>query len=147
MAVTAAIVFGQTGLLRNLTGGPSSSGTTGESVYLEQLKEGDCIRDITPADSGDAVTRVDCSKKHLDEVYAIFDLPQRRWPGETVVERGADQGCNDRFAPYVGKSEDDSDLEISEYYPLEETWSADHRVICILEIPGDSTGTMRGSGR
>jgi hypothetical protein len=145
IAVVCGTVLGLTILVATHERSPSSA--SGVKTYYQDLKAGDCVRDMESLDSQGRVTRVDCSRRHIDEVFASFELPHQHWPGTSAVNRSADDGCRRRFGAYVLTPLDTSDLDWGDYVPVKESWNADRTVVCVLELGGYSTtGSLQGSG-
>jgi hypothetical protein len=118
------------------------------------LSVGDCFNGWTPTYEHSEVEDVDvvsCSKSHISEVYAEFELTGSSWPGElSVIERSED-GCWTRFAPFVGIEYEDSEWYISTFYPTQDSWNKvdDREVICLLgtEYDEPTIGSARGTRR
>jgi hypothetical protein len=79
-------------------------------------------------------------------VYAVFDLPAGRFPGERMSEGAADRRCFREFRSYVGIPYDSSDLDFSYIYPdTAEGWNEDRSVVCMLDNPDQGRGSDAGS--
>ena len=112
------------------------------SVY--QLRAGDCFNggERVAEETGQErtvkrVTAVPCDQAHDNEVFAVFEHPaaaEARFPGEEAVNQVAQDGCLERFQPYVGQPYDGSELKVAVIAPGEQSWQEeDDRVIaCIL---------------
>jgi hypothetical protein len=102
-----------------------------------------------------SVQKVDCAEAHTAEVVAAFEFQgglaeQATYPGDEIVSAEAEQGCVDRFAEYVGRPYEESELDIQYYYPLERNWLAgDRAVSCSALGPqgADLEGSVKGSRR
>ena len=120
----------------------------GCSGNVFDLKVGDCL-DEPAGEEITNVNRVDCSEPHDSELYATFDLAGDSYPGASVVEEAAVDGCLDAFEPYVGREYATSRLEVWWLEPSRESWSdGDREIACMLSEPGgvDFTGSMKDSG-
>ena len=151
--VFATLVGAATLLARNeastgtTRGTPSAAGNpVGEFMLLEDLEPGDCVYDMRGA-TADVATRVPCTTRHTDEVFARFELPQERWPGDNNVGALSDLGCEARFERYVGSSLLATNLDMVDYPPTKESWNTDRTVICVLETGSYTTGSLRDSAR
>ncbi|WP_350349578.1 septum formation family protein [Agromyces sp. G08B096] len=93
-------------------------------------------------------TIVSCDEEHDDEVYAVFDLADGAFPGDSAVEGAARAGCLDRFAAFIGIPFAESVLEVYTFHPDEAAWSSgDRRVACVVWNPSDTvTGSLAGAG-
>jgi hypothetical protein len=113
------------------------------------LEVGQCFDDPDDFSEVSDVAIVDCAEPHDNEVYHLFDVPDGDYPGLTVIETAATDGCLGAFDAYVGKAYIDSDLDIRYLYPSEDTWGeGDREVVCSLYNLFDEqmTGSMRNSG-
>lgn len=123
--------------------------TTQVSVFRIDL--GDCLIDATDGNSVTEMDKIECSKPHLYEAYFMFDLPAGVYPGQSTVEKTADERCQAEFEGFVGKSFEESELTFSHLTPSVESWlhEKDREVICFLRTMDDSpmTGSGKGSGR
>lgn len=95
-------------------------------------------------------TIVDCSLRHIFEVFAVVSLPDP--PGSTYptdAARLAEEACLLQFQAFVLTSYEDSVFELTSFYPLPETWKfEDRQVTCVLgRFDGRAmTGSAEGSG-
>jgi putative regulator of septum formation len=110
---------------------------------------GECVDALVP--DGEEVTDlpvVDCTGEHLGEVVGTLDVAEAdTWPGQAAHEEQADSGCAPAFATYVGRSYEESRLEMSYLYPTESSWAAgDRQIVCIVFEPEGArrTGTVKG---
>lgn len=117
-------------------------------VSGEQLRVGDCL-DLPAEGEVESVSAVPCSEPHEAEVYAAFELPAGRYPGDAEVVRLAEDGCIDRFFGYVGIAPPDSKLVTFLIYPAEDSWAQSRGVRCLADEPGDKqvTGSVNGAKR
>ena len=133
----AAIVFG----ISVLAG---CSATTG----IDSLGVGDCFSG--PEASAVAievseVDTVDCDDPHRYEMYAVKEMTNSSFPGESQAADMADDFCLSRFKSYVGLDYDNSIYWISSIYPTSDSWSqGDRSIQCAL---GLNFGTKVGSAR
>jgi hypothetical protein len=146
LAPIAAIVVGWNVAERNAYGEITEAG----SLDAFQLQVGDCYNDQSTYET--EVTRVPgvpCYEPHDNEVYATFDLSMSEYPGEDRVWELAEEGCLERFEPFVGKAYEDSTLDFMTLVPSEGSWKErdDREVICAvyhMELER-LTGSVRNS--
>ena len=100
-----------------------------------ELKVGQCFDDpdnMSGMENISDVEMVDCDQPHDNEVYALFDMPDGNFPGVSVVEDAALDGCYDAFESYVGLDYESSVLDFSWLTPTSSSWEqGDQEVICI----------------
>ena len=97
-----------------------------------ELKVGECFDDPENMDQVSDVELIDCEQPHDNEVYALFDMPEGDFPGVSVVEAAALEGCYDAFEPYVGIDYASSVLDFNWLSPTPSSWEAgDQEIICI----------------
>jgi hypothetical protein len=66
-------------------------------VFVNEPSVGDCLPRGYPQGQPESVRVAPCSQPHLEEVYAKFNLPKGRYPGDKKVQQRADSGCLQRF--------------------------------------------------
>ena len=97
-----------------------------------ELKIGQCFDDPDSTERVSDVEIVDCDQAHDNEVYALFNMPEGDFPGVSVVEEAALDGCYDAFEPYVGVDYESSVLAATWYTPSPTSWEqGDREVVCI----------------
>ena len=121
-----------------------------DTVDVFSIHVGDCLRD--PAQGEETVTdmkKVDCAKPHDYEVYHTFKLAAGAFPGDDTVDKASESGCTSAFQGFVGKSYDESKLDMKYLTPQAEGWKTqdDREVVCMIAGADESplTGTMRGA--
>jgi Septum formation len=110
------------------------------------LGVGECFD--RPADPDvTSVPAVPCRRAHDLEVFAVFELDDGDYTTRAAVAQQAGEGCQQRFADYVGVSPDSSGLVIVPYAPDRLAWEQDVReVTCAVSRPGDPLqGSVEGS--
>lgn len=122
------------------------------SLDAFQMRVGDCFDDsfLSGGEISD-VPGVPCSTPHDNEVYALFDIPGTKFPGDDAVEEIANEGCYERFEAAIGESYEESVIDYTTMYPSAGSWAQrdDHEVVCIayhMELE-KLEGTVIGSGR
>ena len=116
------------------------------------LGVGDCTNDPQENIEGDEVESVDavpCSDPHDNEFYAAFEVSYDEFPGHSVIEAAASEGCTSRFEGFTGIDYESSILEIYPMYPTEGSWDVgDREVICaVFHMEYEKlTGSVKGLG-
>jgi Septum formation len=118
-----------------------------EEKAVSELAAGDCIMEPSSEEATFAMEVVDCSDPHSGEVAGAFDLTGDEYPDdlETVVEAR----CIELFDAYVGKTFEESILNLFPLSPTPSSWDlGDREVLCVLtDLEGDPlTASMRGAG-
>jgi hypothetical protein len=95
---------------------------------VRDLAVGECF------DYGNAegeVVRQPCTVDHDGEIIGVVMLSEGPYPGDYGVDEGADRACSHDFTNYVGKSPDDSELDLNYWTPTESLWNGgDRLVVC-----------------
>ena len=130
-----AIVFGISVL--------AGCGTT-----VDSLSVGDCFNapevSYIAAEVSD-VDVVDCDEPHRYEMYAMKEMTDSSFPGESQTTSMAEDYCYSRFESFVGMEYDYSIYYIFSISPTSGSWSQGARSIqCAL---GLDSGTKVGSAR
>ena len=103
------------------------------------LRTGDCL--VNPqGDTITEVTRRDCSEPHDAEVIGTSTVTADELPDQASLDAQARQDCLAAFADYIGRSYEDSDLELRWWVPTQESWDqADDRSITCLALTPDGS--------
>jgi Septum formation len=109
------------------------------------LRPGQCV------DSGSnalKVTVLSCARPHDAEVFAVFSLPAKAWPGSSAVQAEAGDGCANRFDSYIEPQLAAAALTQEYVYPNQAAWKAGERtVVCeVSAVNGQLTGSVRAKG-
>ncbi len=125
--------------------GGGSDGLTAEPFHLG-LEAGQCFDRPTDPDVT-SVPPVPCRQPHDLEVVAVFTLDEGEYPGRPEVARAAGEGCQQRFADYVGTTLDSSGLLLVPYTPDRLAWEqGDREVTCAVSLAdGQMDGSVEGS--
>lgn len=109
----------------------------GGDLGVLAMTVGDCFDDPDELVVGEGSTEVDsvgaipCTDPHDNQVFAIFDMPDGVYLGETVVSNNAFDSCVERFEDAVGEAYESSPLAVFPLYPTEAGWDAgDREVVC-----------------
>jgi len=96
------------------------------------------------------VLRQPCMVAHDGEIIGDVTLPEGPYPGYDGVDEAADRACSPVFTNYVGKSTDDSELNLDYWTPTESLWNDGDRLV-VCEVYGFAaiqlTGTIKNSHR
>jgi hypothetical protein len=107
-----------------------------------KLRPGECINS---GPNGLSVTALSCGTPHDAEVFATFTLPASAWPGNTVVQQNAGNGCASRLSSYLKPALAGAGLAQAYVYPNQAAWQAGERTV-VCEV-SSSTGKLTGSVR
>lgn len=106
-------------------------------VDVFSMQVGDCFDDqkamLSDDSEIDSVPGVPCNEAHDNEAFYKFDSVLTEWPGDEALEDIGKQECLKHFEGYVGKSYDDSSLDIFSIKPTEYGWRKldDREVVCV----------------
>ncbi len=120
----------------------STAGRDSGSVAVTQLKPGTCINGINGIGSIENLPVVACTLPHEGEVYAVFELPDGPWPGDTAVQEQAEKRCNAELKTYAPDAADT--VDVLYLHPLQLSWARDRGVTCVAT---DKSGRTVGSVR
>jgi Domain of unknown function (DUF4190)/Septum formation len=119
----------------------------GDTTAVSNVRVGQCFDADMSKNTLLVVKIADCAKPHSGEAY---DKVKAKLTGMGTEEQEltATQECANSFESFVGKSFQESELEIV-YVALEERELADGNILCMLAgKPGEKlTGSMRGARR
>lgn len=128
-----------------------------ELVGLRDLGIGQCFETVDDPDADDkAVYLANCTDPHTYEVYDVVTYEGdgagrgTDYPGTDTVQNWSEQACFDRFEAFVGVRWTLSELDISVWWPSEESWArADRTIICtVVSGTGDTVvGSQAGTAR
>ena len=104
------------------------------SVDAFDLRVGDCFDDSDSfGEEISSLPGVPCADPHDNETYAVFDVDLPEYPGDEEMGEIATRQCLEHFPSFVGKSYEDSSLDIFPLYPSSQSWKQnDREVICAL---------------
>jgi hypothetical protein len=117
------------------------------STAVDDLAVSECFDD---GNAEDEVVRQPCPVAYDGEIISVVTLPEGPYPGDNRVDKAADRACTRDFTKYVGKSFDDSDLDLYYWTPSEHLWNDDDRpVVCAAYgyAHAKLTGTIKNSHR
>jgi hypothetical protein len=158
-AVVAAVVSAVVALTL-LAACSSSNGTSKESVF--SVAAGQCFRtpSTVKAELSD-LTKVQCTKPHTEEAYAVIDYKPSTaaiesgaptstsaYPGADVLTSFAKGACAQQFSSYVGIDYLDSSLFFTYLLPSARGWEQedDRSVLCFVTTTGRTlTKSVKGA--
>lgn len=113
------------------------------SLNADELQVGDCLD--WPGSSDDVVEQFDsvdahpCTEPHDLEVFATVEYPSAQgvpYPGDDWITEFGFGECLMSFQPYIGAAYDAvPDIDITIFWPSEESWDEDDRTIHCLLVP------------
>lgn len=113
--------------------------TEDSEVSAFDLEVGDCLTDIPDDEIISSLTAVPCSAAHEGEVYHVFEISDREYPGDEAVFSQAEGGCFDALEEATSRS---GEYGLFYLHPQEPTWSFDREVVCIAITSGETTGSL-----
>jgi Domain of unknown function (DUF4190)/Septum formation len=124
---------------------PSTSLADSGDVNVQRLAPGQCINGLKEGSAIRDLPAVPCTQPHEGEVFAVFDLPDGDFPGDTEVAKLAEDGCVDRLETAAPKAADDPDVEIYFLHPTSSSWRlGDQGVACVaMSSKGKVTGSIK----
>lgn len=135
-------------LLATLLGLLATACGPGDEAVTD-LRAGQCLEKPENTTGIEAVEVVPCDDPHDLEVFAVVELTDGPYPGESGRSQAAQEACAGRFAAYVGVEPAASALATGFLVPTEQGWErGDREVVCLLHAPEERlTGSMRASQR
>ncbi len=110
-----------------------------KDIDVVNLRDGDCF--IDPSDFGSEedvevyeLTVKPCDETHSSQVYHVYDVQSNEYPGTDVIFAEADEKCLDEFEKEIGSTYEESALDFTYMYPLENSWDLDKgkEVLCYV---------------
>ncbi|MDG2025651.1 MAG: septum formation family protein [Acidimicrobiales bacterium] len=120
------------------------------TTSIDSLGVGDCFSGpeaSVVATEVSEVDTVDCSDPHRYEMFAVKEMTNSSFPGESQAADMADDFCLSSFKSYVGLDYDNSIYWISSVSPTSDSWSrGDRSIQCALGLDyGSKVGSARNS--
>jgi hypothetical protein len=113
------------------------------------LRVGDCFDLKDPSeDTIEDVRAVPCTTQHTYELFFRGDMPNGDYPTDDAFDSWTTSNCDPAFATYVGRSYEQSTLEVYYLVPTSDAWaSGDRSVQCALYPSNDThpTTSLKGS--
>jgi hypothetical protein len=147
-----SILSGGNDAHRDPSGTPTATNAHASAL---SIRVGDCLDDAAVGSTTATATIVPCTGAHDSEAYAEFTLGGSDYPGIDAVQASAEKDCQGTaFADFIGIASSDSTLQISYYYPTDDSWQGgDRKVTCTVYAIGDdgttaqTTGTLKNAAR
>lgn len=120
------------------------------------LDLGDCFNDPAASAAGSEevfeageLELLDCAEPHAYEVYEMSDIADGAFPGEDAVLAEVQAVCLEGFEEFIGLPYDDSVIEVTYYYPSEQSWTVgdDRTIICAATEGPSTVGSLQGANR
>ena len=121
--------------------------TESSTISVSELRVGDCLADL-PRGRVLKVEAVPCDDHHTAEVFDTYTMPAGPFPGEAAVRASAHRQCVEGIDDYVAAPEGQSGYAVFLLNPVQDTWSDDRGVACLLTNPDHSYlyAAVRGEG-
>lgn len=121
------------------------------NLQMNDLRVGDCFDLKDPgAEVVEEVEAKPCTQAHQFEMFHVSNMPDGEYPSDEQFNAWIEQNCLPAFAAYVGRSFEESLLEVLPVTPTEDAWDDDTSVQCVLAGPEKNeqlTSSLRGSAR
>lgn len=148
--IGAAAIFGGAGIFDdNTVRGDNGEIIEGGGLGVFVMQAGDCFN-LPDGDTVISIEGVPCKDPHDAEVYAMFDLADGPYPGQSAIDSESDNGCFERFEAFAGIDYAESVLGIYSLQPSEEGWNEldDREVVCsVVNYDGTKLiGSRAGAG-
>lgn len=115
-----------------------------DTTIATSMKVGDCITDLPSDTRVLTLPTTDCAQEHAGEVYAVIEMPEGDYPGQSKIDEYQNRCPAELLAVAPDAIEDDS-VGIYVLYPTPETWQQDDRAItCIATFDPKRTGSLLG---
>ena len=125
------------GLIFNAGRGESGEITKSGDLSAEELRVGDCFDLQDPeAEELEKVTALPCSSEHEYETFFIGAVAEGAFPTDEGFIDWVDANCVPAFNEYVGRTYEESELEITWLQPTSDAWNdGDRSMQCVLYHP------------
>jgi len=116
---------------------PLGDVTRAQSVHVQRVVSGTCIKSLPPDGLLSSVHVVPCGTDHQAEVISTPSLIQTDWPGQDRVAADVESRCD------LTRVQQDLGLAVSTWLPTEDGWNrGDRDGVCLVYHP---TGSLVGS--
>lgn len=149
--IVAALVLGGALVGWYFNAGRSSSGDINKAGDLQatDLRVGDCFDLKDPnVDTIDDVRAVPCTTQHTYELFFRGTMPSGDYPTDDAFDAWMSANCLPAFDSYVGRTYDQSTLEVYYLVPSDDAWrSGDYSIQCALYPQNNAhpTTSLKGS--
>ena len=114
------------------------------SVNATDVAVGNCITQIPDSSRVFTVQTVPCDQKHAGEVYAVLNMPDGAFPGQSAIDTYQNK-CPGELQSYAPSAMKDDTVGIYVLYPTQETWDrGDRAVTCIATLNPQRGGSIKG---
>jgi hypothetical protein len=114
-----------------------------DTVTATDVKMGDCLKEIPSSTRVMTVNTIDCAQPHAGEVFAVLQMPEGDFPGQSAIEDYQNK-CEPALATYAPDAITDDSVQLYVLYPTAETWKqGDRAVTCIATLDPPRTGTLK----
>lgn len=122
----------------------SSGNVTREgSVSVNELRTGDCLKSVQESSMLTSVPAVRCSQMHQGEVFGEFDLSGSPYPGETEIDRKAQDECQAKLTSYASEKNLDLVEDLYYLYPRESDWRRGSRTVTCVAVHANRTESLK----
>ena len=124
----------------------AGTGNQGGNVKVENLRVGQCLNGIDAAGATlSTLPVVACTASHEGEVVSTFNLTGSSYPGDSAIEKQAEDKCFAELDTYSPSTKDDESIGIFYLHPTRLSWgSGDRQVICIAHFKTARQGSIKG---
>jgi hypothetical protein len=114
------------------------------TVTATDVEMGDCLSEIPSDTQVLTVKTVGCEESHAGEVFAVLQMPDGDFPGQSAIDEFADR-CSPELASYSPSALTDDSIQLYVLYPTAETWDqGDRAVTCVATLDPPRTGSIKG---
>jgi len=149
--IVAVLVIGGALVGWYFNAGRSSSGDINKAgdLHATDLRVGDCFDLKNPnVDTIEDVRAVPCTSDHTYELFFRGTMPEGDYPTDDAFDSWMSSNCIPAFNTYVGRSYDQSNLEVYYMVPTDDGWrSGDRSIQCALYPQNNAhpTTSLKGS--
>jgi hypothetical protein len=114
------------------------------TVTATEVKVGDCLKEIPSSTRVLTVDTVACEEAHAGEVFAVLQMPDGDFPGQSTIEEYQNK-CEPELTSYAPDAITDDSVQLYVLYPTAETWEqGDRAVTCVATLDPPRTGSLKG---
>ena len=114
-----------------------------DTVGANEVKAGDCLKDLPASGLVLTVDTAPCSEPHKGEIFKIMTMPDGSFPGTAGIEEYQNK-CAPELDKYAPEASRDPEVGLFVLYPSEDSWGqGDRAVTCIATSDTPRTGTMK----
>lgn len=113
------------------------------TVTATDVKVGDCLKQIPGSTRVLTVDTVGCDQPHAGEVFAVLQMPDGDFPGQSAIEEYQNK-CEPALAAYSPTAMTDDSVQLYVLYPTADTWKqGDRAVTCVATLDPPRTGSLK----